>query len=123
AAVAGNPVSSASLDEGYAAAVGLLTQDVVPLDYAEMAAAYGINPGAGGVLPTAVRANIRMQLLGAELMIRAGARVVTAMSLGWDSHGDRNGSEVRNKMQQSGINDALRVFLARTLAMPGRNVV
>lgn len=122
-AVARNPVSSASLDEGYAAAVGLLTQDVVPLDYAEMAAAYGITPGAGGALPTAVRANVRMQLLGAELMIRAGARVVTTVSPGWDSHGDRNGSEVRTKMQQSGINEALRVFLARTLAMPGRNVV
>ena len=123
ARVAANPVSSANLDESYGAAVGLLSQDVVPLDYAEMAAAYGISPGADGVLPTAVRRDARMQILGAELMIRAGARVVTAVSPGWDSHGDRNGSEVRNKMRGTGINDALRAFCARTLAMPDRNVV
>lgn len=122
-ALQANPRSAASLAEGYPAAVSLLTQDTVALDYGEMAAAYGLSPNGGGAYPTAVGNDMRMRMMGAELMIRAGARVVVTMSTGWDSHGDRNGSEVRTKMQQSRINDALRTFLARTMAMPDRNVV
>lgn len=118
-----NPRSSASFAEGYPAAVGMLTQEDVALDYAEMAEAYGIRPNASGIYPTAVRNNMRMRLLGAELMIRAGANVVVTQSRGWDSHGDRNGNEVRTKMENARINEALRTFTRRTQAMTGRNVV
>jgi hypothetical protein len=121
-ALAANPRSAASLIDGYPAAVGLLSQDSVALDYAEMAAAYGVAPRTDGTLPTAVR-GMPMQIMGAELMIRAGANVVVSTQGGWDSHGDRNGSGVRTKWQQNGITAALRTFLARTYAMTERNVV
>jgi hypothetical protein len=61
--------------------------------------------------------------MGAELMIRAGAKVVIANQGGWDSHGDRDGSEVRTKINQNGTMAALKVFTDRTLAMTDRNVV
>jgi hypothetical protein len=116
-----SPASAASLIEGYPAAIGMLSQEAQTFDYAEMAQAYGIQPGGNGSYPTAVQ-NIRTQMLGAELMIRAGANVVTVVSRGWDSHGDRNGSAVRSKMSGALI-QSLGAFVGRTLAMPGRNVV
>lgn len=117
-----NPSSGKSLIEGYPAAAAQLRQDVVALDYAGLAAAYGVTPGTGGTLPTDVR-NTRMQIMGAELMIRAGANVVIANQGGWDTHGDNNGSVVRNKLTNDGTMAALKVFTDRTLAMTNRNVV
>jgi hypothetical protein len=64
-----------------------------------------------------------MQIMGAELMIRAGANLVIANQSGWDSHGDDNGSLVRNKLNGDGTMAALKVFTDRTLAMTDRNVV
>lgn len=116
-----NPLSSASLAEGYPASIAMLTQEAQTFDYAEMAQAYGIEANGAGTYPTRVQ-GIRMQLLGAELMIRAGTDVVFVQNAGWDSHGDRNGQEVRTKMQ-GGFIQALRAFTQRTLAMTGRNVV
>jgi hypothetical protein len=117
-----NPSSGKSLVEGYPAASAQLKQDVVAFNYAELAAAYGVVPGAGGTLPTEAR-NTTMQIMGAELMIRAGANLVIATQGGWDSHGDNNGSEVRRKMLDDGTAAALQAFTARTLAMTDRNVV
>ncbi|MBA3396838.1 MAG: DUF1501 domain-containing protein [Deltaproteobacteria bacterium] len=117
-----NPQSGKSLIEGYPAASAQLKQDVVAFNYADLAAAYGVMPGAGGTLPTEAR-NTTMQIMGAELMIRAGANVVIATQAGWDSHGDNNGAEVRNKMIGDGTMAALRAFTTRTLAMANRNVV
>jgi hypothetical protein len=121
-ALTANPASAKSLIEGYPAAAAQLRQDVVALDYAGLAAAYGVTAGAGGTVPTAVR-NTTMQIMGAELMIQAGANVVIANQGGWDSHGDNNGAEVRNKLTGDGTMAALRVFTERTLAMTNRNVV
>ncbi|MDQ3365218.1 MAG: hypothetical protein M3680_07305 [Myxococcota bacterium] len=117
-----NPASAKSLIEGYPAAAAQLRQGAVAFDYGELAAAYGVTPGAGGTLPTAVR-NATMQVMGAELMIQAGANVVIANQAGWDSHGDNNGNEVRTKLTEEGTLAALRVFTERTLAMTNRNVV
>lgn len=117
-----NPTSGKSLIEGYPAASSQLRQATVALDYPAIAAAYGVTAGTGGSLPTDIR-NERMQIMGAELMIRAGANVVIANSRGWDSHGDNNGNEVRTKMTAEGITAALEVFTDRTLAMTNRNVV
>jgi hypothetical protein len=117
-----NPSSAKSLTEGYPAAAAQLRGATVPLDYAAMAAAYGVMPGTNGSVPTDIR-NTRMQILGAELMIQAGANVVIANQAGWDSHGDNDGSEVRNKLINDGTMAALKVFTDRTLAMANRNVV
>jgi hypothetical protein len=120
--LARNVRSGRSLTEGYPAASAQLRQGTVDLDYPTLAASYGVTAGTGGSLPTAIR-NERMQILGAELMIRAGANVVIANSRGWDSHGDNNGNEVRNKMLGDGIVAALKTFTDNTLAMANKNVV
>ena len=64
-----------------------------------------------------------MQIMGAELMIRAGANLVIANQGGWDTHGDNNGSVVRNKLTGDGTMAALKVFTDRMMAETGRNVV
>jgi hypothetical protein len=119
--LAKNQRSGRSLIEGYPAASAQLRQATVALDYPTIAAAYGVT-AVGGSLPTAVK-NERMQIMGAELMIRAGANVVIANSRGWDSHGDNNGNEVRTKLTNDGTVAALKTFTDRTLAMSNRNVV
>ncbi len=121
-ALTANPSSAKTLIEGYPAAAAQLRQGAVAFDYGQLATAYGVMPGAGGTLPTEVR-NATMQVMGAELMIQAGANVVIANQGGWDSHGDNNGNEVRTKLINEGTMAALRVFTERTLAMTNRNVV
>jgi Protein of unknown function (DUF1501) len=121
-AAAANPSSAKSLIEGYPAAAAQLSQNVVDLNYGAMAASYGLAPGTNGSYPTVVR-NTTMQIMGAELMIQAGANLVIANQGGWDSHGDRNGAEVRDKLVGDGTMAALKAFTDRTLAMTNRNVV
>ena len=123
ARLAVNPESGRSLAEAYPASVAMLTQATQTFDYAEIAAAYGIAQDAAGRYPTAVKQNFRMMAAGAEIMIRAGANVVTANIGGWDSHGDRDGSEVRGMMADKGITAGLRAFVERTAAMTDKNVV
>ncbi len=117
-----NPNSGRSLTEGYPAASSQLRQATTAFDYAEMATAYGLSPNASGNYATNVNST-RIQIMGAELMIRAGANVAIANQAGWDSHGDNNGNEVRNKLIDDGTMAALKVFTDRTMAMTGRNVV
>jgi len=116
-----NPVSGKSLTEGFPAASAQLRQAVTPLNYANVAAAYGVTPNASGVVPTNI-SDTTMQFLAAELMIKAGANVVLAQQLGWDTHGDNNGNVVRNRLLD-GTMAALKTFTDRTLAMTDRNVV
>lgn len=95
------------------------------IDWPELATAYGI-------APTDMSAqSFTSQLAGAELMLRTGADVVCVTSHhvkvggvneNWDTHGDGTG-EVARQMMREGILPALKVFLERTLAMRGRNVV
>jgi hypothetical protein len=117
-----NPSSGKSLIEGYPAASSQLRQATVAFDYAEMATAYGLTAGTGGTFSTNVNSTT-MQIMGAELMIRAGANMVIANQAGWDSHGDNNGNEVRNKILGDGTMAALKAFTDRTLAMANRNVI
>ena len=117
-----NPSSAKSLIEGYPAASAQLAQDVVALNYAGMANGYGLTAGTNGSFATEVRGTT-MQIMGAELMIRAGANLVIANQGGWDTHGDNDGSEVRNKLINDGTMAALKAFTDRTLAMTNRNVV
>jgi len=118
----GNPTSGKSLIEGYPAASSQLRQATVAFDYAEMATAYGLTPNASGAYGTNVNSTT-MQIMGAELMIRAGANMIIANQAGWDSHGDNNGNEVRNKLIGDGTMAALKAFTDRTLAMTNRNVI
>ena len=117
-----NPTSGRSLIDGYPASAAQLQQATPPLDYAGLAAAYGVAAGTNGSLPTAVTSTT-MQIMGAELMIKAGANVVVASQHGWDTHGDDNGSVVRNKLIGDKTLAALRTFTQRTIAMTNRNVV
>ncbi|HLU66646.1 MAG TPA: twin-arginine translocation signal domain-containing protein [Kofleriaceae bacterium] len=117
-----NPTSGASLIEGYPAAVAMLSDQAQSFDYAEIATAYGVKPNANGEYPTVVK-GVRMHFVAAEIMIRAGANVVIIENRGWDTHKDRNGSQVRNMMQGRRIPQMLKVFTDRTLAMQNRNVV
>jgi hypothetical protein len=117
-----NPSSGKSLIEGYPAASSQLRQPTVAFNYGEMATAYGLTAGTGGSYSTNVNSTT-MQIMGAELMIRAGANVVIANQGGWDSHGDNNGNEVRNKIIGDGTMAALKAFTDRTLAMANRNVI
>ena len=121
-ALTANPASAQSLIEGYPAATAQLQQASVALNYTTLAAAYGVTAGTGGSLPTAVKGTT-MQIMGAELMIQAGANLVIANQAGWDTHGDNNGSVVRSKLLGDGTMAALKVFTDRTLAMANRNVV
>lgn len=91
------------------------------VDWLEISAAYGI-PSTELAATT-----FTSQLAGAELMVRNGADVVAIPSSrvggeNWDTHGDGSG-ELSRAMMLEGILPALSVFLQRTLAMPGRNVV
>ncbi len=120
--LAANPVSARTLAEGYPASVAMLRQEQQDFDYGEMAAAYGLSPDAGGRYPT-VANNFITQVLGAELMIRAGANVVVVNSQGWDTHGDVSGQQVRTMMKERKMVATLRTFTDRTMALEGRNVV
>lgn len=110
-----SPVMTKELGEGYVAAVDTLRKPVKQFDFAELSQAYGLNNA------TAVN-NFRAQIAAAELMITAGANVVTAMDGGWDTHGDRTATNVRN-MMNTRILPPLKVFLDRLLNDPERNVV
>ncbi len=57
------------------------------------------------------------QMMGAELMIRLGTKVVVAQNTGWDTHGDINGTRVRARMNDV-IMPGLSKFLERMMA-PG----
>jgi hypothetical protein len=116
-----NTTSARSLIEGYPAASAQLRQATADFNYGEMTTAYGVTQVAGK-LPTNVNTTT-MQIMGAELMIRAGANLVIANQGGWDTHADNNGSVVRNKLTGDGTMAALKAFTDRTLAMTNRNVV
>jgi hypothetical protein len=111
-----SPLQTRVLSEGYAAAVETLRKPVKPFDYGELATAYGL-----GTTNTSVN-SFKAQIAAAELMIVAGANVVVAMDGGWDTHGDRDASAVRN-MMNSRILPPLKTFLNRMLTDPERNVV
>jgi hypothetical protein len=112
-----SPVSLTSVREGYGASIDTLRKPVQAFDFNAMSTAYGIPAGSTAV------ATFQSKMLGAELMINAGANVVIATDGGWDSHGDRTATNVRN-MMNTRILPSLKTFLTRMLsAESGRNVV
>lgn len=113
-ALTGSPESLDSLTNGYKAAIDTLKQPVQKFDFNELKTAYSLGNG------TAVR-SFASKLAAAELMVRAGTNVVTLLDAGWDTHGDNNGSVVRNKMT-SYVLGPLNTFLGRMVQDPNRNV-
>lgn len=107
--------------EGTHTLLNVLEQPPPGVDWAEVSAAYGIPATDTSAV------SFTSHLAGAELMVRAGSDVVCITSPGvgtenWDTHGDGTGQLARS-MMTTGILPALRVFLERTLALQGRNVV
>ena len=111
-----SPNNLRSVSDGFTTGVAALKKNGLVLDYNELTNAYGVSNTTTGVT------NFRTQMVAAELMVLAGANVVSMIDGGWDTHGDTDGSGVRDQMN-SRILPPLKTFLSRTLAMPGRNVV
>jgi uncharacterized protein DUF1501 len=111
-----HPGSLKSLDQGLTAAIKTLQKPVQPFNPTEFNDAYGLQG-------TGVN-DFKAKMAAAELMVRAGANFVIAQDGGWDSHGDGNGDEVRNKMTQR-IQPGLRTFLQRVVegGAAERNVI
>jgi hypothetical protein len=99
-----NATSMSPLRDAYTTLTDSLAKPPLALDVNAVAQAYGTTSGAG--LDT-----MDAKLAAAELMIRAGTNVVTLSDTGWDTHGDANGTTVRNKM--NGILPAIKRFLLR----------
>ena len=110
-----SPRLTKTLSEGYGAAVETLQKPVKTYDYVSLANAYGFAPSTTAVT------NFTTQIAAAEVMIEAGANVCTAVNGGWDTHGDRDGSNVRDMMNER-ILPALKVFINRMVADPRKNV-
>lgn len=110
-----NPSSLRGTYEGLHTLIGALERPPPPgLAWADVAQAYALDPAVTSAQSFAA------QLAGAELMIRAGANVVTVQSMGWDDHADWPGT--RDRMNAE-IMPALKTFLARAQTMDGFNVV
>jgi hypothetical protein len=111
-----SPNSLRSVTDGYTTGVDALKKQGLALDYNALATAYGISNTTTAV------SNFRTQMVAAELMVMAGANVITAIDGGWDTHGDTDGNTVRSMMNQR-ILPPLNTFLSRMMADPTRNVI
>ncbi|MBS1148730.1 MAG: hypothetical protein H6Q89_428 [Myxococcaceae bacterium] len=114
--LAANPSMMVGMRDGLQSGIDTLTKPVQAFNYAAMATAYGMAATA-----TAVN-NFTSKIAAAELMITAGANFVAAVDGGWDTHGDRTGTNVRN-MMNTRILPPLKVFINRMMNLPDRNVV
>lgn len=108
--------SLASVDQGLSAAIATLSKPVQPFSVNEFNQAYGLSG-------TNVN-NFNARMAAAELMVRSGTNFVIAQDGGWDTHGDSNGDNVRNMVNQR-IAPGLRTFLTRMVegAATERNVI
>jgi hypothetical protein len=111
-----SPQKLDTLGQAYDALPTVLESSGTVPDLATINAAYGLSATS-----TTVN-NMNEQLRAADVMIQAGASVLTAISGGWDSHGDIDGNVVRTKMAAE-IIPGLSIFLSRMFADPTRNVV
>jgi hypothetical protein len=107
----GNPQSLSSMTNGYKAAFDTLVKPAQAFNAQELMTAYGLTGAA-------VTTDFKSKFAAAELMIRAGANVVTTVSnlttdIGrWDSHGDVTGAKVRQKFRAE-ILPGLKTFTDR----------
>jgi hypothetical protein len=118
-----NPSSLGTLREGYVTALETLKKPPAQISFADVATAYGHPVTDTDVTPF----GLRNKIVAAELMIHAGANVISIVdhvrSLdNWDSHGSVDAQVERNLMQQRLI-PLLNTFLSRVLELPDLNVV
>ncbi len=103
----GNPESLVSMTNGFKAAFDTLSKPAQPFNAQELMTAYSLTG-------TAVN-SMMAKYAAAELMIRSGANVVTAVAgggLAWDTHGDTSGQRARQRFAQE-IMPGLKVFTDR----------
>lgn len=112
-ALTGSPESLDSLENGYAAAVETLKAPVKKISFDDLKTAYALGES------TEVK-GIKSQFAAAELMIASGTNVVQLVSAGWDTHGDTDGADVRNKMKA--VLPPLNTFIKRMVEDTTRNV-
>ncbi|MBS2012772.1 MAG: DUF1501 domain-containing protein [Deltaproteobacteria bacterium] len=114
--VSKHAVSLASVNQGFTAAIATLRKPVQPFNQQEFSTAYALQG-------TAVN-SFASKMAAAELMVRSGTNFVIAQDAGWDSHGDTQGTSVRNMFNQR-IVPGLRTFLTRMVdgAQSERNVI
>ena len=110
-----SPNSLRSVRDGLDTGVETLRRQGLALDYPGLCTAYGVTLGTTGVN------SFRTQMMAADLMVQAGANVIFADDPGWDTHGDTDGSNVRD-MMNTRILPALNTFMNRNLQATGRNV-
>jgi hypothetical protein len=106
----GNPDSLESMSQGYKAAFDTLSKPAQPFNAQELMTAYRLQG-------TAVN-NMMAKFAAAELMIRSGANVVTAVAgggLSWDTHGDTSGQRARQRFNQE-IMPGLKIFTDRMVS-------
>jgi hypothetical protein len=113
-AVRTNKNALASIEQGMTSSIETLGKPVVPFNVQEFNTAYNLQG-------TAVN-RFASKMAAAELMVRAGTGVIVASDPGWDTHGDTQGTQVRNMMTQR-IVPGLQVFLNRMMAQTDRNVI
>ena len=116
--LADSPKGLEHLKDGYDTVTATLKKAPAPYAFDRILPAYGVNG-------TAV-SGFAAKIAAAELMIRSGTNVVMALDGGWDSHGDRQGTNVRNMMNTRIIPPLItffdRLWVNNTEGVP-RNVV
>jgi len=112
-----SPRGLVTLGQGYQASIDTLTKPPKMFtlsDYTTAAAGYNLGNN------TSVN-SFKAQMAAAELMIAAGTNVVCAMTgFNWDSHGDKDASNVRNMMANT-IIPPLNTFIQNVMSDTGRN--
>jgi uncharacterized protein DUF1501 len=113
-ALLGSPGSLSSVEDAFDAAIDTLKKPVATLDLAALQQAYALT----GASVT----SIASRFAAAELMVMSGSSVVSVFDNRWDTHGDNDGTVVRNKMKD--LVTPLKTFLTRMIdGQPTRNVV
>jgi hypothetical protein len=113
-ALAASPDSLGSLANGFDAAIDTLKKPSATIELPAFQQAYGLAGSTVG--------SIASRFAAAELMVMSGSSVVTVFDNRWDTHGDTDGTVVRNKMKD--LVTPLKTFLTRMIdEQPARNVV
>lgn len=113
--IARNPQALSTAESAYQTSASMYAAPPQYFDYAEMAAAYGVSTNTTAVT------TFPMHMLAAELMVRAGTKVVLVLDEAWDTHGDLDGSEVRSRMI-SRIMPGVAPFLSRMMGDPNFDI-
>ena len=105
-----SPDKLVDMKDGYGSAIATLQKPIPPFDFSTLPGIYG-----SGTTVNQGSADFKARMAAAELMVRAGSNVVTVYARNdWDTHGDTNGTTVRN-MFGANVFPALNMFLDRTL--------